>query len=128
VTAVGVDNQAIYRWPGAVVSTFRGFVRHFPQARVVILTENYRSHHRILDAAYRLILNNSDRLEESDEGRRYGVTKKLAAVREPDGPEPQHLHFETATQEADAVAQSIAERATDGVWRYDDVASRARPT
>src|SRR3989449_39682 len=126
VAAVGDDNQAIYRWRGAAVSNFRGFVRHFPQARVVILTENYRSHHRILDAAYRLILNNPDRLEESDEGRRYGVTKKLAAVREPDGPEPQHLHFETATQEADAVAQSIAERVADGVWRYDDVAILVR--
>src|SRR5881396_31893 len=126
VAAVGDDNQAIYRWRGAAVSNFRVFVRHFPQARVVILTENYRSHHRILDAAYRLILNNPDRLEESDEGRRYGVTKKLAAVREPDGPEPQHLHFETATQEADAVAQSIAERVADGVWRYDDVAILVR--
>src|SRR5436189_1332217 len=126
VAAVGDDNQAIYRWRGAAVSNFRGFVRHFPQARVVILTENYRSHHRILDAAYRLILNNPDRLEESDEGRRYGVTKKLAAVREPDGPEPQHLHFETATQEADAVAQSIAERVADVVWRYDDVAILVR--
>src|SRR5207247_330068 len=70
---------------------------------------------------YRLILNNPDRLEESDEGRRYGVTKKLAAAREPDGPEPQHLHFETATQEAAAVAQSIAERVADGAGRYDDV-------
>src|SRR3989454_504207 len=126
VAAVGDDNQAIYRWRGAAVSNFRVFVRHFPRARVVILTENYRSHHRILDAAYRLILNNPDRLEESDEGRRYGVTKKLAAAREPDGPEPQHLHFETATQEADAVAQSIAERVADGVWRYDDVAILVR--
>src|SRR3989475_6364425 len=126
VAAVGDDNQAIYRWRGAAVSNFRVFVRHFPRARVVILTENYRSHHRILDAAYRLILNNPDRLEESDEGRRYGVTKKLAAAREPDGPEPQHLHFGTATQEADAVAQSIAERVADGVWRYDDVAILVR--
>src|SRR5438309_5816076 len=126
VAAVGDDNQAIYRWRGAALSNFRGFLRHFPRARVVILTENYRSHHRILDAAYRLILNNPDRLTESDEGQRHGVTKKLAAVREPDGPEPQHLHYETASQEADAVAQSIAERVADGVWRYDDVAILVR--
>src|SRR5438309_2001471 len=98
VAAVGDDNQAIYRWRGAALSNFRGFLRHFPQATVVVLTENYRSHHRILDAAYRLILNNPDRLEEREEGRRHGVTKKLAAVREPDGPEPQHLHYETASQ------------------------------
>src|SRR5216684_331069 len=94
VAAVGDDNQAIYRWRGAAVSNFRSFLRHFPQARVVVLTENYRSHHRILDAAYRLIVNNPDRLEESEEGRMYGVTKKLSAVRAPDGPEPRHLHYE----------------------------------
>jgi DNA helicase-2/ATP-dependent DNA helicase PcrA len=126
VAAVGDDNQAVYRWRGAALSNFRGFLRHFPQTRVVVLTENYRSHHRILDAAYRLILNNPDRLEESDEGRRYGVSKKLSAVREPDGPEPRHLHFETATQEADEVARLIAERVADGAWRYDDVAILVR--
>src|SRR5437016_3857600 len=64
VAAVGDDNQAIYRWRGAALSNFRGFLRHFPQATVVVLTENYRSHHRILDPAYRLILNNPDRLQE----------------------------------------------------------------
>src|SRR5438034_8179790 len=126
VAAVGDDNQAIYRWRGAAVSNFRGFVRHFPQARVVILTENYRSHHRILDAAYRLILNNPDRLEESEEGRRHGVTKKLSAVREPDGPEPCHLHYETATQEADEVARLVQERVAEGAWKYDDVAVLVR--
>jgi len=126
VAAVGDDNQAIYRWRGAAVSNFRSFLRHFPQARVVVLTENYRSHHRILDAAYRLIVNNPDRLEESEEGRRYGVTKKLAAVRQPDGPEPQPLHYETASQEADAVAQLIRERVEARAWTYDDVAVLVR--
>ena len=126
VAAVGDDNQAIYRWRGAALSNFRGFLRHFPQATVVVLTENYRSHHRILDPAYRLILNNPDRLEESDEGRRYGVTKKLSAVREPDGPEPCHLHYETATQEADEVARLVQERVAEGAWKYDDVAVLVR--
>ncbi|HKB26841.1 MAG TPA: ATP-dependent DNA helicase, partial [Methylomirabilota bacterium] len=126
VAAVGDDNQAIYRWRGAAVSNFRSFLRHFPPARVVVLTENYRSHHRILDAAYRLIVNNPDRLEESEEGRRYGVTKKLAAVRQPDGPEPQPLHYETASQEADAVAQLIRERVEARAWTYDDVAVLVR--
>src|SRR2546425_7803078 len=126
VAAVGDDNQAIYRWRGAALSNFRGFLRHFPQATVVVLTENYRSHHRILEAAYRLILNNPDRLEESDEGRRYGVTKKLSAVREPDGPEPCHLHYETATQEADEVARLVQERVAEGAWKYDDVAVLVR--
>src|SRR5438552_1993769 len=126
MAAVGDDNQAIYRWRGAALSNFRGFLRHFPQATVVVLTENYRSHHWILEAAYRLILNNPDRLEESDEGRRYGVSKKLSAVREPDGPEPCHLHYETATQEADEVARLVQERVAEGAWKYDDVAVLVR--
>jgi len=126
VAVVGDDNQAIYRWRGAAVTNFRSFVNDFPQARVAVLTENYRSHQRILDAAYRLIVNNPDRLEESEEGRRYGITKKLAAVRELDGPEPQALHYETATQEADAVVQMIRERVEQGAWSYDDVAILVR--
>ena len=126
VAVVGDDNQAIYRWRGAAVTNFRSFLTDFPQTRVVVLTENYRSHQRILDAAYRLIVNNPDRLEENEEGRRYGITKKLAAVRRLDGPEPQALHYETATQEADAVAQMIRERMEQGAWKYDDVAILVR--
>ena len=126
VAVVGDDNQAIYRWRGAAVTNFRSFLTDFPQTRVVVLTENYRSHQRILDAAYRLIVNNPDRLEENEEGRRYGITKKLAAVRRLDGPEPQALHYETATQEADAVAQMIRERVEQGAWKYDDVAILVR--
>src|SRR5438093_2855164 len=126
VPVVGDDNQAIYRWRGAAVTNFRSFLTAVPRPRVVVLTENYRSHQRILDAAYRLIVNNPDRLEENEEGRRYGITKKLAAVRRLDGPEPQALHYETATQEADAVAQMIRERAEQGAWSYNDVAILVR--
>src|SRR3989442_10110986 len=32
VAAVGDDNQAIYRWRGAALSNFRGFLRHFPRS------------------------------------------------------------------------------------------------
>ena len=126
VAVCGDDNQAIYRWRGAALSNFRNYLGRFPQARVVVLTENYRSHHRILDAAYRLILNNPERLEESEEGRKYGIVKKLTAVREPDGPDVRHLHYETASQEADAVAQLIRERVEAGAWTHDDVAVLVR--
>src|SRR5438128_301065 len=48
------------------------------------------------------------------------------ALRRLDGPEPQALHYETATQEADAVAQMIRERVEQGAWTYDDVAILVR--
>ena len=51
----------------------------------VVLTENYRSHQAILDAAYRLIVhNNPDRLEVAVAAS----SKHLVAVREAPGPSP----------------------------------------
>src|SRR4029077_4498358 len=44
----------------------------------------------------------------------------------PPGPEPTTLHYETATQEADAVAQMIREHVEDGAWRFSDVAVLVR--
>jgi len=116
------DDQAIYRWRGAAISNVLGFLGLHPDATQVVLTENYRSHQRILDAAYRVIVyNNPDRLEVKS-----GIDKHLLAVRGSDGPEPEHRHYETGTQEADAVAELIQERVQEGRWRYDDVAILVR--
>src|SRR5438034_4390468 len=122
VACVADDDQSIYKWRGAAISNVLGFLERYPKARQVVLTENYRSHQRILDSAYRLIKHNDpDRLEV-----KYGISKHLTAVKQATGPEPQHRHFETATQEADAVARLIDERVADGAWRYDDVAILVR--
>jgi DNA helicase-2/ATP-dependent DNA helicase PcrA len=122
VAVVADDDQSIYKWRGAAISNVLGFLEHYDGARQVVLTENFRSHQAILDAAYRLIVhNNPDRLEIKS-----GIDKHLTAVREAPGPEPQHLHYETATQEADAVAQRIRERVERGAWEYGDVAILVR--
>jgi DNA helicase-2/ATP-dependent DNA helicase PcrA len=122
LTCVADDDQAIYRWRGAAISNVLGFLDRYSEARQIVLTENYRSHQRILDAAYRLIRhNNPDRLEVKS-----GISKHLVAVREPDGPAPVHRHYETATQEADAVAETVREKVAAGTWAYDDVAILVR--
>src|SRR5262249_43606126 len=75
----------------------------------------------ILDAAYRLIVhNNPDRLEVKS-----GIDKHLVAARA-GGREPVPLHYETASQEADAVAQMIRDRVDEGTWRYPEVAILVR--
>ena len=118
------DDQAIYRWRGAAISNVLGFLGLHPDATQVVLTENYRSHQRILDAAYRVIVyNNPDRLEVKS-----GIDKHLLAVRGSDGPEPEHRHYETGTQEADAVAELIQERVQEGRWRYTMWPSSCGPT
>src|SRR5262245_12379660 len=122
VAVTGDDDQAIYRFRGAAISNVLSFLRHYPDARQVVVTENFRSHQAILDAAYRLIqYNNPDRLEV-----RSGIVKQLTAVRDTSGPEPRHWHHEPASQEADSVAQTIRDRVEQGEWSYNDVAILVR--
>ncbi len=122
VAVCGDDDQAIFRFRGAAISNVLGFLDQYPGARQIVLTQNYRSPQAILDSAYRLIVNNNpDRLEV-----RSGISKRLVAVADPGGPAPVHRHYETATQEADAVAQVIRERVDEGGWKPSDVAILVR--
>jgi DNA helicase-2/ATP-dependent DNA helicase PcrA len=122
LAVVADDDQAIYRWRGAAISNVLGFLERYPEARQIVLTENYRSQQAILDAAYRLIVhNNPDRLEVKS-----GIDKHLVATQAGAGREPVHLHYETASQEADEVAQMIRDRVEDGTWTYTDVAILVR--
>jgi len=122
VAVVADDDQSIYKWRGAAISNVVGFLDHYEGAKQIVLTQNFRSHQAVLDSAYRLIVNNNpDRLEV-----RSGIDKHLVAVAEAPGPEPQPLHYETATQEADAVAQMIRDRVEHGAWKVTDVAVLVR--
>ncbi len=55
---VGDEKQAIYRFQGASLENFLYFKRLYPEARIINLTENYRSTQRILDSAHSLIGRN----------------------------------------------------------------------
>ena len=121
LTVVADDDQAIYRWRGASYSNITYFTETYPDARIVVLTQNYRSTQFILDTAYRLIRHNDpDRLEV-----RHQIDKRLQAVAGP-GSLPRHLHFDTLGSEAEGVADRIAQRVADGHWRYGDVALLVR--
>jgi DNA helicase-2/ATP-dependent DNA helicase PcrA len=121
LAVVADDDQAVYRFRGAAVANVLGFLDAYPDARQVVLTENYRSTQEILDAAYRCIVhNNPNRLEV-----RSGIAKRLTA-RAGAGHPPTQLVYETASQEADAVAGLVREKVEAGAWRYDDVALLVR--
>ncbi len=53
---VGDEKQAIYRFQGASVENFTYFQKKFKKTKLIALTENYRSHQTILDAAVDIAL------------------------------------------------------------------------
>lgn len=63
---VGDDDQAIYRFQGANMSSLTDFIEKFTPDRYV-LKNNYRSYQGILDSAYKLIKQNADRIGNKTE-------------------------------------------------------------
>ncbi len=61
LTAVGDEDQSIYRWRGAEIENILNFEATYPGARVVTLGRNYRSAEPILRAAAAVIANNRRR-------------------------------------------------------------------
>lgn len=62
--AVGDDKQSIFRFQGASLENILSFEKNYKDVKVIKLKENYRNQQHILDAAYSLILNNINRLQE----------------------------------------------------------------
>ena len=59
IAAVGDDAQAIYGWRNADYRNILNFAKDWPDAKIVILDQNYRSTQVILDAARKVISQNS---------------------------------------------------------------------
>ena len=121
LTVVGDDDQSIFAWRGATLSNFDAFRQGYPEAKVVTLVENRRSGQALLDAAYALIRNNPDRLEE-----RLGIDKKLRGRPATDAVEVDHLQFGSGAEEAEAVADRIAEAAVRSQRKLGDFAILVR--
>ena len=123
ITVVADDDQSIYKFRGAAVSNVIGFLKHFPEARLITLKKNYRSVQPILDASYRLIThNNPDRLEVKS-----GIDKRLLSVKGAQrGGGVKFLEFDSLLAEADFIARTIEEKVKEGSRRLKDFAILVR--
>jgi len=96
ITVVGDDDQSIYGWRGANIDNIlTNFKKVFPKATEIKLEKNYRSTQRILDAAWSVVSNNTNRAE-----------KKLVATKGK-GDKISLISAGNDEQEALAIADSI---------------------
>jgi DNA helicase II / ATP-dependent DNA helicase PcrA len=92
---IGDADQSIYSWRGATIQNIMDFEKDYPEARVVVLEQNYRSTQIILDGANLIISRNAGRKE-----------KKLWTEQE-GGEKIKHWLADNERHEAEMVAQEI---------------------
>lgn len=107
---VGDDDQSIYKFRGANIYNILNFEKHFSDATVIKLEQNYRSTQNILDAANSVIANNVGRKDKAlwtDNGR---------------GEKINFEQLESGYEEADFVTRDIASKVRKGEYSYKDCA------
>lgn len=107
---VGDDDQSIYKFRGANIRNILDFEKHYPEATVIRLEQNYRSTQNVLDAANAVIRNNRGRKEKSL-WTDHGAGNRI------------HFRpFDTAYEEAEFVADDISRKKREGVADYGECA------
>jgi DNA helicase-2/ATP-dependent DNA helicase PcrA len=110
--AVGDDDQSIFAFNGAELNNMLGFRRSYPDTKLIVLEDNYRSSQEVLDTARSIIELAEDRLSK----REPDITKNLSARNQPkDKGRIEHLRYPTRQHQQIAIAKRIKE-----IWETED--------
>lgn len=125
VLVVGDDDQAVYGFQGADISNILNFKEHYPRQKLIVLTDNYRSGAKVLEASRAVIVQGGDRLEE----RYPEIDKQLSAQKASEGSvaiwESTSIHHERAeivrriVQEKEAYEAQHAKDTTPETRHFD---------
>jgi DNA helicase-2/ATP-dependent DNA helicase PcrA len=115
LTVVGDDNQSIYKFRGASLSNILQFKDDYPQAKEIVLNENYRSRQEILDYAYNFIQHNNPNTLEC----KLKISKQLKAANPEFKPKTNFsavnfFNFQNQEEELAFVVEKIKELHSDG--------------
>jgi DNA helicase-2/ATP-dependent DNA helicase PcrA len=106
---VGDGDQAIYGWRGAKMENILDFDKRYPDARTIILEQNYRSTRNLVDAANAVIEKNKNRKEK------YSTTERMEG-------EPIVIHLAiNAEDEARWIAAKIRALMQEGI-AFEEIA------
>ena len=109
ICVVGDDDQSIYKFRGADISNILDFEKHFKNAKVIKLEQNYRSTKQILDAANEVIKNNK------------GRKSKALWTDKTDGEKIIGYEAQNEREEAYYIVNKIADLLNEG-YKYKDIA------
>lgn len=123
IFAVGDDDQAIFRFQGASIKNIVDYLGKYPNAKIITLTENYRSQQRVLDASREFIRNNANSLEKT-----LGtINKELISKAKHSPKKLRFAHFHRGEAENLFIADKILSlTAKQKVKKYEDFAILVR--
>jgi len=110
ICVVGDSDQSIYRWRGADIGNILSFEKDYPNARTILLEQNYRSTKMILEAANYVIQKNTNR-----------KPKKLWTDNET-GKKLHYFQGETEQDEARFVTRHIQKFLDNKTYQPEDIA------
>lgn len=123
VTAVGDDDQSIFRFQGAYMKNFNDFEKYFTNTKIINLDQNYRSTQNIVNLANTLVSNIEER------------RKKNLFSKNIEGPKIKVCACSNESAEVDYVVKNIKELlekpiiredGSEGIISYSDITILSR--